>query len=191
MGWMFLFGMIGTGLVGPNRSSIEREFGLTHGQFGAAFALVQIVCSVLALAFAACSRRFDNVGALLASLMIQSAGFALVWGSRSSAGLIGGWTLITLGLVLGAVANNVSAWLWPDDPRRGVTLLHGFNGLGKVAGPLVAAACLALGWRLSFLVVGAITLLLALAFVSQRERFRAVLTDADRVRQPQSEASAR
>ena len=46
MSWMFLFGMIGTGLVGPNRSSIEREFGLSHTQFGAAFALVQIGCSL-------------------------------------------------------------------------------------------------------------------------------------------------
>ena len=49
MSWMFLSGMIGTGLVGPNRSSIEREFSISHGQFGLAVAAIQITASCLAL----------------------------------------------------------------------------------------------------------------------------------------------
>lgn len=163
LSWMFLFGLIGTGLVGPNRTAIEREMGLSHAGFGAAFALVQIVCAILVLGAVSVLPRFRNHSALGFSLLVQAVGFAAVFLSRGRMGLIAGWTLITLGVALGSVANTVSARLWAHDPRKGVALLHGLNGLGKVAGPLIAAACLALGWRLSFLVVGALTLgLLAL-----------------------------
>lgn len=165
MGWMFLFGMIGTALVGPNLSTIEREFGIDHSQFGAAFALIQIACSGVVLGIASRLDRFDSGRAFTLSLVIQGAGFVTVYLSRSGAQLAAGWALITLGTILGSVANNVSARLWPDDPRRGVTLLHGFNGLGKLAGPLVAAGCLVLGWRLSFLAVGLLTAALLAGFL--------------------------
>jgi FHS family L-fucose permease-like MFS transporter len=162
---MFLFGMIGTALVGPNLSTIEREYGIDHSQFGAAFAVIQVACSALVLGLAARTARFDSSRAFTVSLVVQGLGFVTVYLSRTVWQLALGWALITLGTILGSVANNVSARLWPGDPRRGVTLLHGFNGLGKVAGPLVAAGCLLLGWRLSFLAVGLVTLALLGGFL--------------------------
>jgi fucose permease len=173
MSWMFLFGMIGTGLVGPNRTAIEHEFRLSHAQFGTAFALIQIACASLVLYVAARRRSANNLTLLIVSLAVQVAGFVCVYLSHVVSGLAFGWTLITLGTVLGSVSNSVSAELWPDNPRRGVTLLHGFNSIGKVAGPLVAAALLTLGWRPSFLAVGTITLVLLVAFWSNRLRFTA------------------
>jgi len=170
LSWMFLFGMIGTGLVGPNLSSIEREFRISHGQFGIVFALIQIACSTVVLFAASRLRRLDSSLAFIAGLLMQTAGFVCIYLAPCTTALAGGWTLITLGTVLGAVANNVSARLWPDNPRRGVTLLHGFNGIGKVAGPLVAAVCLLLGWRLSFLAVGVVTLVLLAGFWRERRR---------------------
>ncbi|MCC2672927.1 MAG: transporter, partial [Armatimonadetes bacterium] len=81
--------------------------------------------------------------------------------------------------MLGSVANNVSARLWADNPRRGVTLLHGFNGIGKVIGPLIATGCLLLGWRLSFLAVGVITVALLAGFWAMRERLAALSDRSD------------
>jgi predicted MFS family arabinose efflux permease len=170
MSWMALLGMIGTGLVGPNLSSIERELRIDHSQFGAAFAVIQVLCSLAVLVVARRARSFDSGGAFLLSLVVQTAGFGVVFLSRTALVLGAGWTLITLGTVLGSVANNVSARLWADNPRRGVTLLHGFNGIGKVVGPLIAIGCLALGWRLSFLAVGIITVALLAGFWATRER---------------------
>lgn len=165
MSWMFLFGMIGTGLVGPNRPAIEREFGLSHAAFGAAFSVIQIACSAGALAAASRLRRFDSIRALILSLWIQVAGFLVVCLSHSLVGLGIGWTLITLGNVMGAVVNNLSARLWPENPSRGIALLHGFNSLGKVAGPVLAAGCLVIGWRSSFLATGAVTFALLAYFL--------------------------
>ena len=92
-------------------------------------------------------RRFRSVKALIVSLAAQAVGFALICLTRSIYALLFGWTLITLGIIPGAITNTISANLWPDNPRRGVVLLHGFNGLGKLVGPLIAAVCLMLGWR--------------------------------------------
>lgn len=165
MAWMFLFGMIGTALVGPNRLSIEREFGLSHETFGATFALIQILCSVIVLVVAVRLTHIDSLNALIVSLLIQMVGFVTVYFTSSVWLLMLGWMLVTFGIVIGSVCNTISADLWTNNPARGVTLLHGFNGIGKTIGPLIAAYCLLLGWRLSFLVVAAITGLIFVAFV--------------------------
>src|SRR5205085_2229509 len=60
MAWMFLFGMIGTGLVGPNRTSIEREFGIGHAAFGIAFAALQLASPTIVWILASRARRFDR-----------------------------------------------------------------------------------------------------------------------------------
>ncbi|MGA1195850.1 MAG: MFS transporter [Candidatus Latescibacterota bacterium] len=164
MAWMFLFGLIGAALIGPNRLSIERTFDLSHETFGTAFALIQIICSVSVLAVATRLKRLNNLNALIISLFIQIIGFIILYLAPNAIVLALGWTCVTLGIVMGSVCNTISADLWTDNPARGVTLLHGFNGIGKVAGPLIAAYCLLIGWRLSFLAVAAITLIILLAF---------------------------
>ena len=178
MAWMFLFGLIGSGLVGPNRSSIEREFGLSHAQYGAAFAAIQVLCAFGALTVSSRFRRFEPIDALLGSICLQTAGFAAVSGTRSAAGLAAGWTLVTLGTTLGFVVNSLSAALWLHDPARGVTLLHGWNGVGKVAGPLLAALCLAVGWRLSFLATGAASVALLVPLLLRRKLLHSVVPTA-------------
>jgi len=47
-----LGGIIGTGLVGPNRSSIEAEFSLSHAQFGTGLAVAQIAIAIAVLIIA-------------------------------------------------------------------------------------------------------------------------------------------
>ncbi len=184
--WMFLYGALGTGLVGPNRPGIERELGLSHAQFGAAFAVIQIACSFSVLAVTSRARRLDRSRALSLSLLAQTVGFVLVFIGPGRAGLAAGWSLITLGATLGFVSNSLSAKLWPDNPRRGVLLLHGFDGAGKVTGPALAALCLGLGWRWSFAVGGALTG--ALLIVSWRIRLpsRAAVKPAPERQSPET-----
>lgn len=174
MAWFFLVGLVVVGLVGPNRLAVEREFGFSHAQFGAAFAVIQIVCAVVAVGVIPRWKGLGNGAAFGGALLTQTVGFALLGLSRSVWGLGAGWTLITLGTVLGMVANTLSARLWPDNPRRGVTWLHGWNGLGKVAGPLLAALCLTVGWRLSFLLVGVLTALLLAGYGVRGRQFAAL-----------------
>jgi predicted MFS family arabinose efflux permease len=171
MAWMFLFGLIGAALVGPNRLAIQRTFNLSYETFGAAFAVIQIVCSVAVLGFATRLKRLNNIDALIISLLIQIAGFITLYIAPNAYVLALGWMCVTFGIVIGSVCNNISADLWTDNPARGVTLLHGFNGIGKVVGPLIAAYCLLIGWRLSFLAVAAITLLILLAFFHYKIRY--------------------
>lgn len=173
MAWMFLFGLIGAALVGPNRLSIQRAFDLSHETFGAAFAIIQIICSITVLAAATRLKRLNNLNALIISLLIQIIGFVTLYIAPNAYILALGWTCVTLGIVIGSVCNNISADLWTNNPARGVTLLHGFNGIGKVTGPLIAAYCLLIGWRLSFLAVAGITLLILFAFYHYKSRYPA------------------
>lgn len=170
MSWVFLSGMIGTGLVGPNRSSVEAEFGLSHGQFGLAVAAIQVVASFLALGVGPRLRRWSSYRVLMLGLAIQAVGFGAIYALHAVAGLVLGWALVNFGTVLGAVTNNISMHLWPGNARKGVTLLHACNGVGKIAGPLVVAACIVLSWRTSFLAVGLITALVLGAFFVSRRR---------------------
>ena len=50
MSWLFLAGVIGSGLIGPNRSAVLQEYGLSETQFGAGVASVQIVAATAVLA---------------------------------------------------------------------------------------------------------------------------------------------
>lgn len=174
MAWMFLFGLIGAALVGPNRLSIQRTFNLSHETFGAAFALIQIVCSITVLVIATRLKSINNLSALITSLIIQIIGFTLLYLAPNAYILALGWAGVTLGIVIGSVCNNISADLWTNNPARGVTLLHGFNGIGKVVGPLIAAYCLLIGWRLSFLAVAGITLIILLAYYHYKMRHAAL-----------------
>jgi len=164
MAWVFLAGVVRTGLVGPNRSSIEAAYGLTHSQFGLGIALIQIVCAGGVLLAAPRLRRYRPMRLIMAGLGVQVAGFMLVCATASIEGLAAGWAIITIGLVLGSVVQNVSMDLWVDNPRKGVVLLHSFNAGGKVAGPAVTAMCLTNGWRSSFAAVGIINLVILAAF---------------------------
>ena len=59
MSLTFMSGIIVTGLVGPNRTSIEAEYDLTHSQFGAGLAVIRVVVSGGLLLAAVALHRFE------------------------------------------------------------------------------------------------------------------------------------
>jgi len=161
MTWVFLNGLVATGLVGPVRLRVETEYGLTHGQFGAAFAAAQIGFSAAVLfGVAPFLRRVAGMPLLAAALALNAAGLAVVCATRSVTGFFIGWSAIFAGTMISGLTNNVSMNLWPHHRRRGVILLHGFNSLGKLAGPLMVAALAAVSWRAGY--AGAVFINLAL-----------------------------
>ncbi len=167
LGWMFLAGALRSGLLGPNRSAIRAAYGLSETEFGAAVALVQIGASAAALLGArALLARWTSVRVMVLALVVAAAGFAVVGSVPRIEGFVAGWGLVMVAFVLGSVSNNISMDLWPRDPRRGVIVLHTSNGAGKIAGALVSAAWLAVGWRLSFATFAAGTAVLAAVFVA-------------------------
>lgn len=116
-------------------------------------------------------KRWSSYRVLMLGLGIQALGFATIFFLPQLAGLVIGWALVNFGTVLDAVTNNLSMHLWPANPRKGVTLLHAVNGTGKIAGPLLVAGCLGLGWRSSFVATGALTgLVLAAFFLVRRKK---------------------
>lgn len=162
MSLLLLAGMVATGLVGPNRTAIEGEYQLSHTGFGGGLAVIQVTIASVVLLSAGKLRRIHPMGLLMVSVMVQCSGFLTIWQTRSLPALVGGWAMIHSGLMLGAICNNISMDLWPRNPSRGVVLLHGFNALGKVLGPLLAAAFVAVNWRLSFAASGGIYLCFAI-----------------------------
>ncbi len=149
MAMIFLKGAIGTGLVGPNRSALRQTFGLSETEYGAGIAVIQIGAALGVLLAAPRLRNWNPVRVLMSGLTIQALGFAAITVSPGLGGIAAGWALVSGGMALSSIANNISMDLWPHDPRRGVVLLHSWNAGGKVLGPLIAAACLWTGWRVA------------------------------------------
>ncbi len=169
LGNMFLAGLIGAGLVGPNRPRIEEAFGLSHTTFGVGVAVSQLLSSALVLCLTDRLCRLGSFTLLSLATAIQIVGFLLVSAAGGVVTLAAGWALISGGATITSVTNKVAIAVWADNPQRGVNLLHAVNGAGKVAGPVVAAACLAvLSWRASFVAVGVMCLAMMAAFLCVR-----------------------
>ncbi len=165
MGLILVMGVLNTGMIGPNRLAVQQEFGLSHTQFGVGLAVVQIAATLVLFATTRFIERFNPVLLLAASQLLQALGLLCIFVSGSIAMLIAGWAVVALGMRLNSISNSLSMALWPREPRKGVTLLHGYNAVGKLLGPLLVAACVGLGWRFSFAVVAAICTLLFLCLV--------------------------
>lgn len=162
---LLLMGVLNTGLVGPNRLSIEREYGLAHSHFGLGLAVVQVSATLVLFAATRFVERFNPVHLLAVSQLMQALGLALIFATHSLVALVAGWAVTTVAMRLNSISNSLSMALWPREPRKGVILLHAYNALGKLTGPLLVAVCIVLGWRFSFLVTSAVCALTFLALV--------------------------
>ncbi len=165
MSWVLLSGLIGAGLIGPNRSLIQDEYGLSYTRFGVGLAGIQIGFALLVLLIAPLLRRFNYARVVLGGLGLQAVGLLVIWQAATLINIAAGWALVTIGVVIGSLFNNISMDLWPSNPRRGVLLLHAFNGIGKVLGPAIAGVLLVLGWRANVLCAGLLTLAVLAAFL--------------------------
>lgn len=166
MAWIFLSGLIGTGLVGPVRPAIEAEFGLSHAAFGSGLALSQITVNFLMLLVVLPRLSRLSGGLRLGlGLVCGTSGLAVAFLARQWPAYLAGWSTLMAGTMLSGVLNNISMTLWRDNPRRGVVLLHAYNAIGKVAGPLTVSAALAWTWRGGYQIAAGLNALLLLVFL--------------------------
>ena len=165
LGAGFTSGIIPAGLLPANVLNIEHAYGLSHSQTGRMIGLSMILggCTGGLASGLVCS-RIGALRTLLLSLIMVAA-------SLTSIGLIHDYRATLIGLVgyffahgfMGS-SNALSAHMLPDR-QRGVTLLHGFNALGKLAGPLLASLFLYAAWRKGFLAIAVLALVLAVPAV--------------------------
>ena len=161
LGAGFTSGIIPAGLLPANILNIEHAYHLSHSDTGRMIGLSMILGGGIGgLAGGVLCSRIGALRTLLLSLIMAAA-------SLSGIGLIHSFRATSIGLVgyffahgfMGS-SNALSAHMLPDR-QRGVTLLHGFNAMGKLAGPLLASLFLYAAWQNGFLAIAVLALILA------------------------------
>ncbi len=108
MAMIALTGLIGAGLIGPNRSAIEAEYGLSHSQFGTGIAVIQIFVATAVLLTANRLKRFASLKVLMVGLALQALAFSAIYFTRSVWAMALSWAMIILALKLAAVSNHIA-----------------------------------------------------------------------------------
>ncbi|HMR29665.1 MAG TPA: MFS transporter [Geminicoccaceae bacterium] len=167
------------GLLGVSWPSIRSDFGLPLDALGT-LVVVQTAGYLASSFLSGRILQIIPIGSLLA-LSTAAAALALLGFAATPF-----WPLMIAcaflaGLGGGAVDAGLNAYGAAHFSVRTLNWLHAFFGLGTTIGPLVVTAVLdaGLGWRWSYLAVGAVQLGLALVFHSSRERWAQVAELAD------------
>lgn len=149
---------------------LAETFGWSRGAISTALSINLVLGGVAGLGVGALADRYQPRALLVPTLLLASAGFALVstvgalWQLYLFVGVLGGLGMSSFYLLS---ATTVARWF---DERRGLALalvLVGFN-LGYIAGgPLAAWLIAGLGWRPAYALLGGgggvITMLAALS----------------------------
>jgi MFS family permease len=164
LGWVFMY---------ADRSVFSPVISEIRGEFGVSLAQIGLLSSAFFLAYAALQVPFGILAERIGRKRLLVAGFALFGVSTAASGLAGDFALL---IGLGVVTGIGQATYYPTQfsisaeaiPKRGraVGLAIINNGMAVgVAGGTVVATVLAfnagLGWRVSLLVMGALTLVTA------------------------------
>ena len=163
------------GLLGTAWPSMRATFGAPVGDLGLIL-LIATAGSVLITAFVGPLIRRLGVPTLLAVAGLVAAlgytGFALAPGL---------WLVLAVAVLLGVSAGMMDAGLNTAVALTGrsrlLNLLHGAYGVGTAIGPLVVTAAILTGsWRPAYLVQLTLDLVLAVLWLRQRRRDRALPT---------------
>ena len=161
------------GMLGTAWPSMRATFGAPVGDLGLIL-LIATAGSVLVTAFVGPLIRRLGVPALLAV-----AGAVAALGYTGFALAPGLWLVLAVAVLLGAAAGLMDAGLNTavalTGRQRLLNLLHGAYGVGTAIGPLVVTAAILTGsWRPAYLIQLALDLLLAVLWLRQRRRDRAL-----------------
>ena len=149
-------GAIGT--VWPTQRS---SLGMAVGNLAWVTGGVTVGYSLGSIASGHAAKRVTTSRVIVAGLGIGCFGLVAV-------GVVSSLSLLTLaaataGLGAGLLDAAVNSWVAIRHSTRAMGLLHGFFGIGAVLGPPLAAGIVAVGatWRLVYIVIGGLQLLLA------------------------------
>ena len=153
-----LFGMVGNGLLPAIMRSLEEFYGFSHTRMGLILGMgaVILACGGIVgghwydragprIPFAACM-----AGCALGAIGIRLAPTAMVF--------VPALLAFQFANGLGVMVNPLVRNLYGERQAGGISLLHGFQGVGRFLAPVLVATCLAVGsdWRLSLVVSAAL-----------------------------------
>jgi MFS family permease len=160
---LFLFSSFGqTFVISLSAVDIRREFGFSHGDFGALFMAITIAC---ALVLPVIGRWVDHVAPrklCTAVLLLLAAAAALLATSAHWSGLVAALFMLRLlgqGMLTHVAFTLVGRWFAADRGRAIAWTSLGLN-LGQAAMPsLFIATAAAAGWRPAWWAIAALLLL--------------------------------
>ncbi|MER7001889.1 MFS transporter [Dactylosporangium sp. NPDC000555] len=157
---------VAIGLVPPLYSPISRSLGVGEGALGVVTAISYLVTAVAAVAWAYAGDRTDRKPVLMIGTLIWAAGTgATVWASGYW-GFLAAQLLAAVGLgAVGSVGFSVVSDLISPRRRGLVMSLWGLSqGVGTLAGVLVASQLGGADWRTPFYVLAGLGVAAAIAY---------------------------
>jgi MFS transporter, ACS family, aldohexuronate transporter len=148
---------------------IERSVGWSDADYGRVVAMFQLAT---ALSYLWAGTVVDRLGARL-SMPVAVTAFSIADAAHALARTTGGFVLARIGLgaseslTTPAIIQAVGAYFEPGPRARVLGWVNSANSLGAIITPLVVPAlALAVGWRASFVLLGAAGLLWTLAWIA-------------------------
>lgn len=155
------------GMRGVLLPHLMADLSLTPAQVATIFSATALGYCLAALGFGPLSRRLGLKRLCGAGALVCAGALALFLTMRSPAALYVALLLFGAGLTGLDMGTSIPVSVLYGEQQGGVlNLLHGFFGLGALAGPLYGVVLLQLGagWRVSFLITGVLLAVCALAF---------------------------
>jgi len=150
-----MYGMVGLGLLPPLTRSFETTFGLSHAQMGLLLGIGIVTGSVTALLSGMLYDHWGGRILMAGSLMLAGWSALGVGAADRMAWFVAALLLFHIVNSVGAtLANPITSYLYGDERSRGMSLLHGCQGLGRLLAPLLVTAVLFVTgrWQPVFLV---------------------------------------
>ena len=134
--YYFVFGMVGAGLVPALEKNFEDTFGFSHSRMG-------LLIGVSMFCFSTCSviagTIYDRIGArllMVCSMVLTAISALVIAGCSTAATFSVAFVFFYLALGIGMVINPLVGRLYAERPSRGINILHGFQGVGRIMTPL-------------------------------------------------------
>jgi fucose permease len=172
LGYYVVLGMLGTGMLPGLIKSFEDTLSITHATMGQVLGLSIVLFTTCAIASGIVYDRF-GVRTIMSLAMAAIAFSALLmWRVSAFRSFLAAFLLFQGSNALATPVNPFVGELYGDERSRGISLLHGFQGVGRTLAPLAIAGCIFFTgrWQNIFLVAAAAHLMLFYMFLHIKPR---------------------
>jgi len=145
---------VGSGLLPPLIKSFEDGYGISHTTMGIVLGVGAVVMSLTSLAAGAWYDRQGGRAPLSTTMAFCAASALGIYFTQTVVPFVVLLLAFHIGNGIGTVVNPLAAKLYAQERARGMSLLHAFQGVGRLLAPMLVAACIALSgqWRVAFVV---------------------------------------
>ena len=161
-GYGLATGLVGLGLIPGLISSFEETFALSHSWMGAILAAGAALFCVLAIVFGLIADHRGYRIVLIVSTALIAVCAAMLWQSPTRILAIAALLLFNACMGNYPLINSLVFSLYGEKSAKGMNLIHGIEGVGRLLAPLLIALMIALtqSWRSVFCVTMIVFLIL-------------------------------